>query len=91
MMANIYVNDILGAAESQRYMLKLLAAIIEAIFLVCETPNVTECQCPLSLEKGLKLIVGQRPITLGLVDNTTKMTVGVADEYIYRCLDLFNL
>jgi hypothetical protein len=41
MMANIYVDDILGAAAFQCNMLKLLAAIIEAIFLVCGTPNIS--------------------------------------------------
>ena len=51
MTANIYVNDILAAAALQGNMLKLLAAIIKAIFLVCGEPNIAIRQCPLSLEK----------------------------------------
>ncbi len=51
MTANIYVDDILAAAALWDNMIKLLAAIIEAIFLVCGTLDVAVCQCPLSLEK----------------------------------------
>jgi hypothetical protein len=72
-------------------MLKLLAAIIEAIFLVCGTPDVLVCQCPLSLKKWHKLIVGPRQIILGLIIDTNKMTVGMTDEYIQQCRDLLNL
>jgi hypothetical protein len=89
--ANIYVDDIVGAAAFRFNMLKLLAAFIEAIFLVCGTPNVSVRQCPLSLEKWYKLIVGPRQIILGLVVDTNKMTVGMTDEYIQQCHDLLNL
>ena len=40
MRANIYVDDILAAAALRGNMVRLLAAIIEAIFLVCGTPDV---------------------------------------------------
>ncbi len=39
MTANIYVDDILAAAARQANMLKLLAAIVKAIFTVCGTPD----------------------------------------------------
>jgi hypothetical protein len=58
--ANIYVDNILGASvfkESTKY---ILAAIIESIFLVCGEPDVSVWECPLSLEKWHKLIVGPR-------------------------------
>ena len=38
--ANIYVDDILVAAAFKEYMLRLLAAIIEAIFLVSGVPHI---------------------------------------------------
>ncbi len=57
---NIYVEDILGALAFKEYVIRLLAAITEAIFVVCGTPNVAVCQCPLSLEKWQELIVGPR-------------------------------
>jgi hypothetical protein len=91
MTANIYIDDILAAAALQENMLKLLAAIIEAIFLVCGKPNIAVRQCPLSLEKWFELIVGMRQIVLGLIVDTNKMTVGMTDEYIQQCRNLLNL
>ncbi len=38
--ANIYIDDILAAAAFKEYMLRLLAAIIEAIFLVSGVPHI---------------------------------------------------
>jgi len=82
--ANIYVDDILGAAAFKSNMTRLLAAIIEAIFTVCGEPDVTVRQCPLSLEKWLELVVGPKQIVLGLVVDTNKMTVGITDEYMVQ-------
>ena len=82
MKANIYVDDILAAAARRERMLRLLAAILEAIFVVCETPDIAVRQCPLSLEKWHELIVGPRQIILGLVIDTNTMTVGISDDYI---------
>ena len=38
--ANIYVDNILGALAFKEYVIRLLAAIIEAIFMVCGRPDV---------------------------------------------------
>ena len=75
MTANIYVDDILTAAARRENMTKILAAIIEAIFTVCGTPDTAVRQCPLSLEKWHELIVGPRQIVLGLVMDTNTMRV----------------
>ncbi len=91
MTANIYVDDILAAAAFRDNMLRLLAAINEAIFLVCGTPNIAVRQCPLSLEKWYDLIVGPRQIISGLVVNTNSMTVGITNEYIDRVRELLQL
>jgi hypothetical protein len=90
MTANIYVDDILAAAARQANMLRLLAAIIEAIFNVCGTPDTAVRQCPLSLEKWRELIVGPRQIVLGLVIDTNTMTVGISDDYIQKVRDLLS-
>ncbi len=82
MMANIYVDDILATAAHRENMTKLLAAVIEAIFTVCGTPDIAVRQCPLSLKKWHKLIVEPRQIVLGLVINTYTITVGITKEYI---------
>ncbi len=49
--ANIYVDDILAAAVFKKYMERLLAATIKAIFIICGRPNISVRQCPLSMEK----------------------------------------
>ncbi len=56
--AYIYVDDILASAVNKNNILRLLAAIIEANFTICDCPNVELCQCPLSLEKWMGLVVG---------------------------------
>ena len=40
LMANIYVDDILGASTFKETTNKLLTAIIESIFLVCGEPDI---------------------------------------------------
>ncbi len=90
MMANIYVNDILVATAHQDNMTKLLAAVIEAIFTVCGTPDIAVRQCPLSLKKWHKLITGPRQIVLGLVIDTNTMTVGITEEYIKQVRALLD-
>jgi hypothetical protein len=89
--ANIYVNNILGALAFKEYVIRpLLAAIIEAIFVVCGRPDLAVRQCPLSLKKWHELIVGPRQIVLGLVVDITKMTVGIMPEYLQQVRDLLS-
>ncbi len=88
--ANIYVNDILGTLAFKEYVIRLLAAIIEAIFVVCGRPDVAVRQCPLSLKKWNKLTVRTRQIVLGLVVDTIKMTVGIMPEYLQQVRDLLS-
>ncbi len=71
-------------------MIRLLPAIIEAIFLVCGIPDTSVHQCPLSLEKWDELMVGPRQIVLGLVVDTNSMTVGITPEYIQQVRDILN-
>jgi hypothetical protein len=58
--------------------------------MVCGRPDVAIRQCPLSLEKWHELIVGPRQIMLGLVVDTTKMTVGIMPEYLQQVRDLLS-
>jgi hypothetical protein len=89
--ANINVDDILAAAVHKKTMKRLLAGIIEAIFVVCGQPNITICQCPLSLKKWNELIVGPKQIILGLIVDINNMTVGINDKEIQQIRDLLNL
>jgi hypothetical protein len=88
--ANIYVDDTLATAAFKQRMIRLLAAVIEAIFLVCGIPDTSVLQCPLLLEKCDELTVGPRQIVLGLVVDTNRMMVGIMPEYIQQVRDLLN-
>jgi hypothetical protein len=87
---NIYVDDILGAFGFKESTKNLLAAIIESIFLVCGKPDISVQECPLSLKKWHKLIVGPRQIILGLVVDTNKITVGITDAYLQQVCKLIS-
>ena len=70
------------AAVTKHWIIKSLAATIEAIFTVCGIPDINVRQCPLSLKKQLKLILGWRQTILGLVVDSNRLTVGSSDEYL---------
>ncbi len=89
--AYIYVDDILASAVGKKNILRLLAAIIEAIFTVCDRSNIEIWQCPLSLEKWEELIIGTDQTILGLTIDTNKLTVGITWEYQNQVKDLLDL
>jgi len=88
--AEIYVDDIMQAAVTRHWIIKSLAATIEAIFTVCGIPAIDVRQCPLSLEKWLELILGWRQIILGLVFDSNILTVGNTDEYLKQVRELLD-
>ena len=86
--AYIYVDDILASAVGRQMMLRLLAAIIEAIFTICGRAMIEHRQCPLSIEKWNELVIGPIQTVLGLTVNTNRMTVGITPEYRQQVADL---
>ena len=76
-----YVDDGLLAAINKRRMEILLAATIEAIFLVMGDPDPRLRTCPLSLDKWVKLVASAYQIALGLAYDTVALTKGTTDEY----------
>jgi hypothetical protein len=88
--ANIYIDNILAAAAYKARMVRLLVAIIEAIFLVCGVPDMSVRQYPLSLKKWDKLTVSPRQIVLGLVVDTNSMTVAITPGYLQQVRDLLD-
>jgi hypothetical protein len=78
------------AAVTRHWIIKSLAATIEAIFTVCGVPDIDVRQCPLSLEKWLELILGWRQIILGLVVDSNRLTVGITDEYLKQVRELLK-
>jgi hypothetical protein len=88
--AYIYADDILASAVGRQNTLQLLAAIIEAIFMVCGHTMIEHPQCPLSIEKWEQLGIGPVQTVLGLTINTNRMIVGITPEYCQQVLDLLT-
>jgi hypothetical protein len=80
--ARIYVDDALMLATSKENMKQVLAALIEAIFVVMGAPNTSVRQCSLAMDKWEKLHVAPIQTMLGLIINTNRMTVSVPEDYI---------
>ncbi len=79
--ALMFVDDALMAAPGRQFMKKLLAAMIEAIFVVIGKPDVKLHQCPLATDKWLKLVVAPHQVMAGLIIDSCCLNVGVADDY----------
>ena len=65
-------------------------SFIEAIFVVLGLPNLDIRQCPLALDKWIKLIVGPIQTFLGLTVNTSRMMVSIPRHYLDEVLDILN-
>jgi hypothetical protein len=63
-------------------MEQVLAALIEAIFVVMGAPDTSVCQCSLAMDKWGKLQVAPIQTMLGPVIDTNRMTVSVPNDYI---------
>jgi hypothetical protein len=80
--ARVYVDDALMAAIGRENMERMLAATIEAIFIVMGDVNEALRQCPLAMDKWQELVVGPRQVVLGLTVDTRTMTVAITSEYL---------
>ncbi len=80
--ARIYVHNALTLAISKENMEQVLAALIEAIFVVMGIPDTSVCQCSLAMDKREKLHTTPIQTMLGLLIDTNRMIVSVPDDYI---------
>jgi hypothetical protein len=80
--ARIYVDNALTLAISKKNMEQVLAALIEAIFVVMSVPNTSVCQCSLAMDKWKKLHIAPIQTMLGLLMDTNRMIVSIPDNYI---------
>jgi hypothetical protein len=80
--ARIYVKDALTLAISKENMVQVLAALIEAIFVVMGVPDTSVRQCSLAMDKWEKLHIAPIQTMLGLLINTNRMIVSIPDNYI---------
>jgi hypothetical protein len=88
--AYIYVDDILASRVGKQNISRLLAAIIEAVFIVCGCLKIEVRQCPLSMKKWLELVIGTVQTILGLTVDINLMIVGITPEYCQQVLGLLT-
>ena len=88
--AYIYVDDILASGVGKQNILRLLAAIVEAVFIVCGRSMIEVRQCPISIEKWLELVIGTIQTILGLTVDTNLMTVGITPQYRQQVFNLIT-
>ncbi len=88
--ARIYVDDALMVAIDADHMKMVLAATIKAIFNVMGEPDVAVRQCPLVMDKWLKLVIGPKQTILGLIIDTNRLTVAIPPKYLKEVLELLK-
>ncbi len=88
--ACIYDDDALMLALNVDHMNMVLAATIEAIFIVMGEPDVVVRQCPLVMDKWLELVIGPKQTMLGLIIDTNRLTVAIPPKYLQEVLKLLN-
>ncbi len=71
-------------------MKMVLAATIEAIFVVMGEPDVAVRQCPLAMNKWIELVIGPKQTMLELIINTNRLTIEIPAKYLQEVLDLLN-
>lgn len=86
---NIYVDDCLIAAV-HFHMVRLLRAVIEAIFVVCGRPDTSRRQCALAMDKWEGLLISYHSVLLGLLFNSRTLTVAMTKEYLQELRDLLK-
>ncbi len=85
-----YLDNALMLALLADHMKMVLAATIEAIFIVIGKPEVAVRQCPLAMDKGLELVIGPKQTMLGLIINTDRLTVACPPKYLQDVFELLN-
>ncbi len=80
--ARIYVDNALTLAISKKDTEQVLAALIEAIFVIMGAPDTSVCQCSQAMDKWERLHVAPIQTMLGLRIDTNRMIVSIPDDYI---------
>ncbi len=80
--ARIYIDDALMLALHADHMKMVLAATIEAIFIVMGEPDIAVRQCPLAMDKWLELVIGPKQTMLGLIIDPNRLTVPIPPKYL---------
>jgi hypothetical protein len=88
--ARIYVNSALMLALDVDHMKMVLAAMIEAIFVVMGKPDIMVRQCPLAMDNWLELVIGPKQTMLGLINNINRLTITIPAKYLQEILNLLK-
>jgi hypothetical protein len=72
------------------HMKMVLAATIEAIFIVMGKRDIAVRQCPLATDKWRELVISPKQTMLGLIINTNRLTVSIPPKYLQEVLELLN-
>jgi hypothetical protein len=86
----IYVDNAFMLALNINHTKMVLAAMIEAIFVVMGEPDVGIRQCPLAMDKWLELVIGPKQTMLGLIIDTNRLTIAIPAKYLQEVLNLLN-
>jgi hypothetical protein len=88
--ARIYVDNALMFALDADHMKMVLAATVEAIFIVMGKPDVAVRQCPLAMDKWLELVISPKQTVLGHIIDTNRLTVAIPPKNLQEVLELLN-
>ena len=74
----------------RKHMRRLLAAVIEAIFIVMGRRDDARRQCHLALDKWIGLHISPKFTYIGLEFDTRRLTIGIPDEYRDELIQLID-
>ncbi len=88
--ARIYVDEALMLVLDADHIKMVLAATIEAIFVLMGKSDVKVSQCPLAMDKWLEQVIMPKQTMLGLIIDTNRLTVTIPPKYLQEVLELLN-
>ena len=86
----MYVDDALVACAGKQNMRRMLAAVIEAFFVVCGEPDDAVRQCALAMDKWKGMLVSSTQTFLGLEIDSRKLTVSMTQGYLDEVRELID-
>lgn len=86
----MYVDDALLAAAGKQRMKRLIAAILEAIYVVMGEPNDELRRNHLSIDKWAGQLIEHHKEMLSIRVDTRRMVIGMSRTYLDKCLALID-
>jgi hypothetical protein len=86
----MYVDDTFMLALDIDHVKMVLAATVEAIFIVMGEPDVAARQRHLAMDEWVELVISPKQTMVGLIINTNRLTIAIPAKYLQEVLDLLN-